>query len=183
MIASLLQFIFGIATTLLGALFLLRAWLWYWALSSRHPLVQLSSRATDWFTAPVSRVVKPQGGFDWPSILGAFLTAVLAVLLYRLTSGWPATPVGLVIAPFATMLRWVLEMVSWGTLIWAVLSWVNPSAPMTYTLALLIDPFLRPVRRVMPTVKGIDFSPFVIILAANALLIFVVPLSRGVIVL
>jgi YggT family protein len=34
------------------------------------------------------------------------------------------------------------------------------------TLDRLIDPFLRPIRRVMPDLGGIDLSPMVLILAA-----------------
>ena len=38
---------------------------------------------------------------------------------------------------------------------------------------------MRPVRRVLPTFRGMDFSPLVVLLAANALLLFILPLSDG----
>ena len=112
-------------------------------------------------------------------VMGISVTAVVAVLSYRMLTPWPATPAGLVIAPFAMLLRWSLEMISWGTIIWAVLSWVNPGHPLTYTLSTMLDPFLRPCRRILPTVGGFDLSPVLLILAANVVLIFVTPLSRG----
>lgn len=180
MLASLLQLVIGLVTTIVGAMLLLRAWLYYWAVSSRHPLVEMSRRTTDWLVGPLSKIVPAKAGIDRASILGAFLTAcVTVVLIQLLAGGFIAAPLGLAIAPFALLFRWALEMISWGTLIWAVLTWVNPGSPMTYTLALLIDPFLRPVRRMLPNFKGIDFAPLVVILLANVLLIFVAPLSRG----
>lgn len=180
MLLSMLQFLLGTIASLFGVLFLLRAWVWRWAFSPRHPLVQLSRRATDWLVVPLGKVVPTKGAWDWPSLLGALLLACASVLVHRLTSFYPMSPAGLLIAPIFTLLRWVLEMISWGTLIWCVLSWVNRPNPMTYALETLLDPFLRPCRRLLPSMGGFDFSPVLLILAANLLLFIVVPLSQGV---
>lgn len=183
MLASAFQYVLGVVFGFFGAVLLLRAWLYYWALSPRHPLCEFCRRLTDWVVEPVSKAVPRKRGVDWPSLFTALLAAVVAVLVHRTIGALPATPVGLVIAPFAMLLRWALEMVSWGAIIWAVLSWVNRGHPMTYTLAMLLDPFLRPIRRLIPTFRGIDFSPLVLIVITNVLLMFVIPLSRGFILL
>ena len=154
----LLQYILGIIFSCFGAILLLRAWLHYWALSPRHPLCEFVRRITDWLVVPISRVVPTRGGVHWSALLSALAVAVVAVLVHRTIGHLPATPIGLIIAPFAMMARWALEMISWGAIIWAVLSWVNRESPMTYTLAVLLDPFMRPIRRVLPTFRGIDFS-------------------------
>lgn len=44
---------------------------------------------------------------------------------------------------------------------------------MTYALGTLVDPFVRPVRRVIPMIGRFDLSPIVVILLANVLLILV----------
>lgn len=183
MLGSVLQYVLGIVFGFFGALLLLRAWLYYWALSPRHPLCELTRKITDWLVAPLSKALKPKGGIDWASVVAAFFTAIIAVLLHRTLGHLPATPVGLLIAPFAMLLRWALEMISWGAIIWAVLSWVNRGHPMTYTLEMLLNPFLEPIRRILPTFRGIDFSPLVLIVITNVLLMLVVPLSRGFILL
>ena len=115
--------------------------------------------------------------------MGALVVAFVSVLLHRVIGGLPATPVGLLIAPFAMMARWVLEMISWGAIIWAVISWVSPQNPMGYTIEMLLRPFLTPIRRILPTFGRIDLSPLVLIVIANALLIVVVPFSRGFVLL
>ena len=179
MLGSALQYVLGVVFGFFGAVLLLRAWLYYWALSPRHPLCELCRRLTDWIVAPLARVLHPKAGIDWASLAAALFAAIVAVLVHRTVGQLPATPVGLVIAPFAMLLRWALEMVSWGAIIWAALSWLNRGHPMTYTLAMLIDPFLRPIRRVIPSFRGIDFSPLVLIVITNLLLMLVIPLSQG----
>ena len=179
MLLGLLQFFVGVVASLFGVLLLLRAWTYVWALSPRHPFVQLSRRVTDWLVEPLSKVVPRQSSYDWPSLLATLLTAIVAVLLQRVLTGMPMTPVGLVIAPFATVIRWALEMISWGAFIWVAMTWLNPQIPMTYALGTLLDPFIRPIRRVLPMFGRFDFSPIVVILLANLALILVTPISHG----
>lgn len=183
MLTGLLQFLFGTIASLLGALLLLRAWLYYWAMSPRHPLSMLCRRFTDWLVNPILRVVKPKGGVDWPALIAAFFVAVLSVLVHRTIGHLPATPVGLVIAPFAMLVRWTAEMTSWGAVIWCVMTWVSPQHPMTDTLGTLLEPFLRPIRRIVPMIKNIDLSPMILIILAYVVLIFAAPLSRGFVLL
>ena len=83
------------------------------------------------------------------------------------------------IAPLATVLRWALEMMSWGVFIWVVMTWLNPQSPMTYALGTLEDPFVRPVRKIIPMFGRFDLSPIVVIILANVLLMLVTPISHG----
>jgi len=101
------------------------------------------------------------------------------VLMQRVLTGMPYTPIGLVIAPLATVLRWALEMMSWGVFIWVVMTWLNPQSPMTYALGTLVDPFVRPVRKIIPMFGRFDLSPIVVIILANVLLMLVTPISHG----
>jgi YggT family protein len=52
----------------------------------------------------------------------------------------------------------------------AVLSWVNPHAPIAPTVDALTQPFLSPIRRVVPLIGGVDLSPLVLILLLQVLL-------------
>ena len=47
-----------------------------------------------------------------------------------------------------------------------VVSWIgiNPWNPVVHFLRVIVDPILRPFRRVLPTLGGIDFSPLLAIL-------------------
>ena len=48
LLTGLIQFLFTSVMSILGVLLLLRAWVYVWAFSPRHPIVQLARRATDW---------------------------------------------------------------------------------------------------------------------------------------
>jgi len=52
----------------------------------------------------------------------------------------------------------------------AVLSWVNPYSPLSQPVQQLTRPILEPIRRIVPTISGIDLSPLVAILLLQALL-------------
>jgi YggT family protein len=51
------------------------------------------------------------------------------------------------------------------------MSWINPYAPLAPLFEQLADPLLRPVRRFIPAVGGLDLSPVVVLLGLQALLI------------
>jgi YggT family protein len=59
--------------------------------------------------------------------------------------------------------------------VYAALSFIAPGvrSPATALLAALCEPVLRPLRRVLPVVGGIDFSPLVAILGLTALRILI----------
>ena len=52
-------------------------------------------------------------------------------------------------------------------IIQAVLSWVNPDPyhPVARVLAQLTAPLLRPARRLIPPISGIDLSPMLVVVA------------------
>jgi len=54
----------------------------------------------------------------------------------------------------------------------AVLSWVNPYSPLSAPAYQLTRPLLDPIRRILPTISGIDLSPLVAILLLQAALMF-----------
>ena len=73
--------------------------------------------------------------------------------------------------------KWALNLVVWLTLIQAVLSWVNPMAPMMPLLQSLTAPMLDPIRRLLPR-TAIDFSPLVLLIVAQVLLMVLNNLSQ-----
>jgi YggT family protein len=46
----------------------------------------------------------------------------------------------------------------------AVLSWVNPHAPIAPTVNALTHPFLSPIRKIVPLIGGVDLSPLVLLI-------------------
>ena len=77
--------------------------------------------------------------------------------------------------PLLAFISMVITLAIWIVIIGAVLSWliafnvVNPHNQFVYTIYTgidrLMEPLVRPIRRVMPDLGGIDISPLVLILA------------------
>ena len=179
MLMGFLEFILSSVLSIFGMVLLIRAWRFVWAFSPRHPLIEVTRRATDWLIIPLSRFIKRQGAFDGPSLLSALVVAYFAVGVHALFIHNPQTPWLWTVAPLAMMVRWALEMIGWGAFIWVIMSWINPQSPMTYGLGTLLEPFLRPLRRLPLHFGRFDFSPVLLFLVVNILLNFVIPLSMG----
>ncbi len=52
----------------------------------------------------------------------------------------------------------------------AILSWIQPGSPAYSLLGRLTEPLLSPLRRVIPTMGGVDLSALVLILILQVLL-------------
>lgn len=56
-----------------------------------------------------------------------------------------------------------------------ILSWIRPSpyhpvwGPIIRIVGAVVDPILNPIRRMMPPMGGLDFSPMVVLLLARVL--------------
>jgi YggT family protein len=86
--------------------------------------------------------------------------------------------VGNLFMALANVLNFVLQLYMWVIIARAVLSWVNPDPynPIVRFLYSITDPVLNAIRRRIPVFfGGIDFSPWLVILAIMFLQKFLVP--------
>jgi YggT family protein len=60
-----------------------------------------------------------------------------------------------------------LSLYVWVIIARAIISWVNPSPyhPVVRFLYRVTEPVLRPIRRIIPPIYGIDLSPVIVIFA------------------
>lgn len=155
---SILQLIVDAVATILGGVLLLRFWMQ--AIRVRPPasVAQFTFTLSDWLVRPMRRVVPGVGGYDWASLIGAFLVVALATAVYLLS---PMT--GEMVATLAVyrFLTWILYGFMALLIVEAVFSWINPHAPLAPFIRALNDPLLRHLRRVVPLVGGLDLSMLV----------------------
>ena len=57
----------------------------------------------------------------------------------------------------------------------AILSWTNPHTALAPVLSRLTDPFLLPLRRVVPLVANVDLSPLLLFIICE--LVLMVPIA------
>lgn len=73
----------------------------------------------------------------------------------------------------ANLINIVFVIMYWLIFIRVLISWIRPKVrdPFVYKLIKLVydltEPVLEPIRRLIPTGAGIDFSPFVALILLN----------------
>ncbi|MBN4744604.1 YggT family protein [Pandoraea nosoerga] len=179
MLVEIARLLLDLVFSLFGALLLLRVWMQMTRLPPRNPLSQGIFQFTNWIVLPLRRVLPGVGGIDWACVVGAWLCAVVYLVLITAVVGVsPVTvfPRGLLVA-LVLVAKWGGNLVMWLTLLMAVLSWVNPRATAMPILQHLLDPLLRPLRRVIPMLGGFDLSPLALFVLMQILLIVLARLS------
>ena len=168
---EIVHFVINILFSLFGIALLLRAWMYTIRLHPFNPYSQAIFQASNWLIQPLRRIITPGNRIDWPSLVACWLTAfIYLILTWILFTGQLPAPNSLLPAALAavfTMLKWAFNVILWITLIQAILSWVNPLAPVMPVLHTLTAPLLDPIRRILPNLGGIDFSPLVLLIVAQ----------------
>jgi len=152
----------------------------------RNPLGQFVSALTNWLVLPARRFIPGMFGLDLASFLLAWLIeALLLYLLYALRAGGAGGTSGLMVGIFFSLAllelaRFSLYLLIGVILIQAVISWINPYAPLAPLFNALTGPFLRPFQRLIPPIGNIDLSPLFALVVAQLLLIPLEYLTRSV---
>ena len=149
----------------------------------RNPLGQATIALTDWAVKPMRRVVPGRAGYDWASLLVAWIAQVLwLVALIALAAPlWNGSLVAFVAAmALLELLRAALWIMIAAIFIQAILSWVAPDGPLAGVLNALTFRVLAPIRRVVPPIGGsLDLSPLIAIVLAQLILMLPVAWLEG----
>lgn len=169
-------------------LFVLAALLRFWMQAFRapvfNPIGQFAIALTDWGVKPLRRVIPGAFKLDWASMfLALALEFVLEVLTLLLLGGSlsenPAVLSVLLFAAFVKLVRYSIYVFMGALIIMVVLSWVGPRHPVMPFFDALTRPFMRPARRVIPSVGGVDLSPLFVFLFFQLLLMLPVAWLEG----
>ncbi|MGD9787822.1 MAG: YggT family protein [Sulfuricellaceae bacterium] len=176
MLSNALQFIVETVFNLFAIALLLRFLLQWLRASFRNPFSQFLVALTNFLVLPLRKVIPGLGGLDWASLFAAWLVELVMLLLVLLVGGFPLAVAGFGVFPGIALWA-VVKLVSLGVyvfmgavLIQALLSWVNPYSPIAPLLYALSEPLLRPVRKMLPPVGGVDLSPLVVLLVLQLVL-------------
>jgi len=145
--------------------FLLRLLLQLVRADFRNPLAQAVLKLTNPFVLPLRRVLPPIGRLDTASLIAVVVTQAVGVLLGQLALGYgvPAA-LPLVLRTVIELLHQTAAFFLFAIFVWAVLSWVVPDgySPAGRLLSDLVEPLIRPARRIMPRLEGLDLSPLLV---------------------
>ena len=189
MLSQILRFLLDTTFGFFVFLLLARFFLQVLRAPFRNPLGQFIGALTNWMVLPARRFIPGLFGVDLASLILAWLIeAVLLFLLYALGGaaypGGPGTLAGLFLTlSVFELARYSLYLLIGVIVIQAVISWINPYAPLAPFFNTLAAPFLRPFRRLIPPIGNIDLSPLFALVTAQLLLIPLEYLARWVVAL
>ena len=181
MLTDALRFLLNVAFGLLVYTALLRFIMQSMRAPFRNPVGQAVTALTDWAVKPVRKVLPGYRGYDWASLVVAWVLQVLwLVALMALTASIDAMLSGTTagfIAAFAVieLIKATLWIIIVVVFVQALLSWVAPDGPLAGVLNALTFPLLTPVRRIIPPLGGsLDLSPLIVIVLAQLVLMLAV---------
>ena len=132
-----------------------------------NPLVQFLVRITNPPLLPLRRIVPGYRGLDLAAVVLALVLQLIEVTLLNALSIQPVGVGGLLMLAILELIKLLINIYLWGVIIQAVLSWFNPDPyhPAARVLAQLTAPVLRPARRLLPPISGVDLSPMLVVVA------------------
>ncbi|MGK0247473.1 MAG: YggT family protein [Oleispira sp.] len=141
-----------------------------------NPISQFIVKATNLPLIPLRKVIPGIGGIDVASIVLALLVQAVAIVLILLLNGIQPPPLQVVIWSAIGILSLLLKVYFWGLLITVIASWVAPNSynPVLILINQILEPAMKPIRKIMPDLGGIDISPIIMFLLIQVLEILLV---------
>lgn len=180
MIAGALGFLLQTLGNLFVIAVLLRFMMQLFRVPFRNPFAQFIVAITDFAVKPLRRVVPGLLGLDWACLVLAWLVELAVVTAGYWLDDFPFALAGAQVWPVmmglaaVRLLSLAVYMIIGLTLVRAVLSWVNTNTPLMPVVYELTEPFLRPLRRIVPMVSNVDLTPLVLFILCQ--LILMVPI-------
>jgi YggT family protein len=132
--------------------------------SGGNPIAPFVFTITNWIVLPARRFVPAMGRLDTASLMAAYAVLLAKHSLLWIVAGATAHWLSLVTNAGFELLSVILSSMMWLVLIYVLMSWMKTASDAAYFLAQLVEPLLRPIRRVLPHMGGVDLSPIAVLL-------------------
>jgi YggT family protein len=149
---------------------ILRLWLQLVRADFYNPFSQFIVKATNPLVLPLRRLIPSIGRLDTATLVLAYVVVLAKlVILQLLQSGQIALLPSLVFSAII-LLKESLTLLFWILVIRALLSWFSQGHnPVELVMHQLTEPLLRPIRRILPPLGGLDLSVLVVLIGLQFL--------------
>jgi len=174
----LVQTLFGLYTLVVIVRFLLQ----YFRADFYNPVSQFVVKVSDPALRPLRRIIPGYRGIDFASLVLAWALKYLELMLVILLAGAGLKPLAPLLWAIPELIALVINIFLFAILIQVIVSWINPGvySPATSVLYTLTAPLLRPARRMLPPIGGLDLSPMLAIMVLVLLEMLLLPPLRAV---
>ncbi|WP_137819307.1 YggT family protein [Pseudomonas sp. 2FG] len=136
-----------------------------------NPLSQFIVRATQPLLKPLRRIIPGFGGLDMASLVLAILVQLLLLIVTLVLMGYGIGDylLQLLVWSVISVTSLLLKVFFFALIVSVILSWVaqgshNPGAQLVNQIC---EPMLMPIRRILPSMGGLDISPIFAFIALN----------------
>ena len=159
---------------------LLRIWLQSAKADFYNPFSQFVVKATNPVIITLRRFLPSLGPIDTASLVFAFAICVLHVVIVQVLQLGQVLYIYLPLSALVLLITEGLQLMFWILVIRAILSWFSQGRnPMELVMHQLTEPLLRPVRKVIPVMGGLDLSLLVVLLGIQFIQILLTNMLRG----
>lgn len=127
-----------------------------------NPISQFIYKVTNPPLMPLRRFIPGFRGLDTPALVLVIVLQCIALLIVGFFPGVPLpTFPGVILWSIAELLSLWINIYIVGIAIIAIISWINPAGynPIVGLISQVINPVMRPFRRLIPPMSGLDLSP------------------------
>jgi YggT family protein len=169
----------------LGSLYILAVLLRFLLQAARadfyNPVTQAIVKITSPLVVPLRRVIPGYRGFDFATLVLALILNSLCTGLALLVSGYTNVAIGTIVAwSFVGLIAFILNIYFWSLLVSVIASFIAPFSghPVLLVIHQLLEPLYTRVRRILPPMGGLDFSPILMFLGIQVLEILIITTLR-----
>lgn len=162
----LLRFLFDAIVLVL----ILRVWLQVAKADFYNPLSQFIVKVSNPVVVPVRRIIPGFGGLDVATLLLAFVFSTLEFIVIPMLNGGPFDPITALYFGSLSLIKQFGFLLFIIMLVMAIMSWVVQGYnPTMVIFQQLTEPFLRPIRKIVPAIGGLDLSILIAFLILNVI--------------
>jgi YggT family protein len=174
MLRDAVQFLLDMVVNSFAAVLILRFHLQWLRAPLFNPIGQFVMALTEFVVLPARRHVRSFRGLDTATLLVALAVETMYLLATVWVQGFPVEwymQWGVVLWAVVGLLKLSLYLLMGAVIMEALLSWINPHAPIAPLLATVNRPFIAPLRKRIQPLNGIDFTPFILLIICQLILI------------
>lgn len=173
------QIIFGILIFFVLARFILQAV----RADFYNPISQMFVKVTNPLIRPLRKIIPGVFGLDMAAIVLLIILQCIELVLTHSISGMQAVGGINLHGPFLFIIEAVGTLISHAAWLYLIcifitiiMSWVSPGAyqhPLVQIAMQITNPILKPCRKILPPMAGIDFSPILALIIIYAIMFLV----------
>ena len=163
-------FLIDTAFSLYLMVVILRLWLQLVRADFYNPFSQFVVKATNPLVLPLRRVIPSLGRLDTATLVLAYAIMLSKLVVLQLLQSGQVALIPSLVFSLVLLVKEVFTLLFWILVIRALLSWFSQGqSPVEYVMHQLTEPLLRPVRRILPPLGGLDLSVLVVLIGLQYL--------------